>query len=485
MPHRPHLRPALAASLALLAAAGPAAAQATRPTAPATASAATKSPYTLPRYDEDFSFLAQPGRRHSSADPVKYVPLAAGRDDVYLSVGGEARLVYEFFDNNAFGRGPQDDDGFLLQRYMLHFDLHVTDALRAFVDLKHNQVDGREGGPRPPDEDRADLHQAFVDLSTRPSDDLRLTLRAGRQELFYGSARLITNRNGPNTRQSFDGVKLITAAGDWRVDAFFARPVETDRGTFDDDADDTRSLWAVYATAPDARVVPGGLDLYYIGYHNDAARFDSGAGDELRHTLGARWFGRRGAVDWNCEGMLQFGTFDAAGDDRDILAWSVATEAGYTFAGAPLSPRLSLRANAISGDGDRDDDSLGTFNALFPRGGYFGEIGVVGPANLLNLHPAVDLKLTRELTLTADCVLYWRYSEDDGLYNAAGALVRPAGGSDARFVGVQPSLLLAYRPTDQFWLIGTYSVFAPGGFIEDTGPDETTHYVRVEAGFRF
>ena len=227
--------------------------------------------------------------------------------------------------------------------------------------------------------------------------------------------------------------------------------------------------------------MPGSADLYYIGYTNDNALFGTQAGDELRHTLGTRYFGRKDGLDWNWEGFLQLGEFE----DQDILAWSLGTETGYTFAQLPLSPRVATRLNFISGDTNPDDDKLGTFNAMFPRGGYFGDIGVVGPSNLINVHPSLDLTLARGLTLTMDCVFFWRYSDDDAIYSAAGIPIRQDGNSDSSYVGTQPSLILTYRPTDQLWIIGTYSAFIPGDFIEDTGASETIHYVRLEAGFRF
>lgn len=442
---------------------------------------AQPSPLRIVPHTEDWSFLADRSRSHSFLDPVKYIPLA---DDpsFYLSLGGEVRQVYEFYDNNAFGAGPQDDDGFLLQRYMFHADLHLSRHFRAFIDLKANFEDGREGGPRPPDEDRLDLHQAFVDLSLYPAHDASLTFRPGRQELLYGSARLISHRNGPNVRQSFDGLKLITKFAGWQVDGFFARPVETDPGPFDDDTIDERSLWSAYATRPVRGLGRrGGLDVYYIGARNENAVFAQGAGEETRHTVGSRVFGGARGFDFNWELFGQFGDF---GDDR-IRAWSLGTDTGYTFEAVTGSPRVGLRANAISGDTDRNDDTLGTFNALYPRGGYFGEIGVVGPSNLLNLHPQVDFNLRRDLVLTFDTVLFWRYSLDDGLYGPPGNLVRAPGEADGRFIGTQPSVILTYRPTDQLQFVATYTVFFPGRFIEQTGPDETIHFVRLEALFKF
>src|ERR1041385_4482894 len=54
-------------------------------------------PYKLLRYDEDYSYLKDPTRRTDIWDPVKYIPLGS-REGWYLSLGGEMRLRYEFFN---------------------------------------------------------------------------------------------------------------------------------------------------------------------------------------------------------------------------------------------------------------------------------------------------------------------------------------------------------------------------------------------------
>src|SRR5947209_13962319 len=58
-------------------------------------------PYKLLRYDEDYSYLKDPSRRSDLWDVIKYIPFA-GREDWYLSVGGEARLRYELYHNEDF-----------------------------------------------------------------------------------------------------------------------------------------------------------------------------------------------------------------------------------------------------------------------------------------------------------------------------------------------------------------------------------------------
>ena len=84
--------------------------------------------------------------------------------------------------------------------------------------------------------------------------------------------------------------------------------------------------------------IPGlRADFYYLGISRENATFARGTADELRHSLGTRLFGKRGALDWNFEFVGQFGSF---GNDG-ILAWTAASDTGWALASAPAKPRLS------------------------------------------------------------------------------------------------------------------------------------------------
>src|SRR5437762_1057885 len=146
------------------------------------------------RYDEDYRYLQDPSRRTDFWDSIKYIPLF-GREDSYLSLGGEARERFETVHNDSFGLAPANAQGFnndALQRYMLHGDLHVGSQLRFFGQFLSGQEDGRIGGPRPEiDRDAFDVRQAFVDWISPLGENDSLTWRIGRQEMKYGSGRLI------------------------------------------------------------------------------------------------------------------------------------------------------------------------------------------------------------------------------------------------------------------------------------------------------
>lgn len=435
--------------------------------------------YAKLRYDEDYSYLRDPSRRSDFWDRIKYLPLnEAG--DAYLSFGGEGRWRYERYQNYQWDPGAPDDDDYFLQRYLLHGDLHLGPAFRAFGQLQSSLEDWRAGGPRPTDEDRLDLHQLFGDarLALGSHGDA-VTLRAGRQEMLYGSQRLISVRESPNIRRAFDAARVLGQFGAWNVDGFFARPVDEDRGEFDDwEGVHGSYFWGLYAT----RAIRGehGLDLYYLGVLRPDAEFAQGTGDAKRHSVGARVFGEWAGWDYNFEGLAQWGRFD----HDDIVAWTLASDTGFTFSGAPFSPRLAVKAGVISGDTDPDDDELGTFDPLFPRGAYFGEAGLVWPANLLDVDPGFELQLVKAVALYADWDFFWRYSTDDGLYGSGGSLARPADGG-ARFIGHQASVGLEWRPERHVTVDVSYAHFFSGEYIRESGPDADVEFAAAWLIYRF
>src|SRR6266536_2750313 len=78
-------------------------------------------PFKQLRYDENYMYLRDTSRHSDYLDSIKFIPLNTN-GDWYLTLGGEIRERYEYYHNNLWGRGPQDDDGYWLQRYMVHAD---------------------------------------------------------------------------------------------------------------------------------------------------------------------------------------------------------------------------------------------------------------------------------------------------------------------------------------------------------------------------
>ena len=379
--------------------------------------------YPLPTYEEDWRAL-QTSDRTDVWDPVKFVPLSA--DGITsLSLGGEARVTHERFGNQSFGLTPPDPDGYFLQRYLLHTDLRAGSRLRVWTEFNSGLENGRIGGPRPViDEDKLDLHQAFVDVTVGVTGPSAGVLRVGRQEIALGAGRMYALREGPNVPLSFDGVRAIAHAGPWRLDGWAARPVDNTPRVFDDGSHHSFDVWGVYGS----RVITlsrqsVGLDVYYLGLARDAAHFDQGTANETRHTFGARVW-HRGAWAYDAEAMFQVGRFGSG----DIRAWRSVIEGSHLLADAVWSPRLGLVLDAASGDKNPADPNLQTFNAMFQSGTYSGRAQLLGPSNSIRFEPSVTLAPARHVLVSAGLGFYWRQSVYDALYGIPGQVVVPSNG---------------------------------------------------------
>jgi hypothetical protein len=415
---------------------------------------------------QDWSFLADSSGRADLFDPVKYISLGEN-PQLYISLGLEQREEYEYFNNWMFRSGPQDHNGYVLNRTMPHFDFHAGSYLRLFSEFAFDFNNGRNGGPRPGiDEDRGDVHQAFLEFGSHVSSTRGISLRAGRQEIVFGTGRLFDNNEGPNVKISFDGFRLIGEGSHVRLDLFAVRPTEVNLGFFDDVPNHAESTWGIYLTVPAPIVSRGKADVYYIGLDTKSVTYNRGTASELRHTVGSRVFCPIGkGLDYNWEANYQWGSFG----NGSIRAWSGSTETGFTFDRLRFQPRPLLRADVYSGDGSHTTEPLGTFNSLFPRGAYFTTktVPFLGSQNLIDLHPMLQFQLKKNLTGAFDWAWYWRESTHDGVYAfGSGTLIDPSGASHARYLGSHGDLELRWAPMAHIIIALNLAGFKPGTFFK-------------------
>jgi hypothetical protein len=433
--------------------------------------------FKLVRYEEDFSYLAGASDR-SDWERLKYVPLSES-GLIWMGFEGELRERWEGQRNPEFG-GDYSQAHVWLQRATFSTDVHVR-SLRFYGQLLHAIESGRQGGPSPVDENRLDWQNAFVEWASDPVGPVTPTIRVGRQELRLGSGRLVDPREGPNVRRAFDGGRLILEHGNWTLSGLYLRPRQDRFGVFDDRTNDSQKVWGAYAVGRNVLWSGSVLDIYALAYDNESARFVQAEAAERRTSVGARLSGRAGAWDYNWEIIGQFGRFGGG----DIRAWTVATETGVTFDDVALKPRLALSANIASGDRDPGDNSLQTFNPLFPRGNYFSEDATLGPRNFFNLHPFVTLQFAESLSFTTDVNFFWRLEKADGIYSPSGAILREPQPGAGRYVGTAGSASLTWTMTPFLDATAIYTRFEPGAFMKDTGAAQPLDFIELTLRARF
>ena len=335
-----------------------------------------------------------------------------------------------YYDPARFGIGGSEDGYGLLRA--LASATYVEDNWQARVQLGVHAENGKAGGPGRTDRSALDVQQAYWRWQ-RGGFHLQL----GRQEAGYGSSRLLSVRDGPNIRLAFDGARVGWKGRSGTLELMALRPLENRPGALDDRGEHGAHLWGAYATTARGRGA-GQWDLYLLDYRRDGARFAAGSGTERRQTLGARWFGQAGALDWNSELVAQGGELRTTAGTLAIHAWTLATDTGWRWTDLPLQPRLGLKADIASGDGNLHDGRLGTFNALFPKSAYFSEASLLAPANLMDVQPTLTLRLHDALTTELGVQMAWKHRLADAVYTPPAPLVAlPGSAGGARRIGTQ------------------------------------------------
>lgn len=408
--------------------------------------------------------------------------ITLGDGGATLSLGGEVRTRFESWWNFAFSPARDRDENFVLLRGLLYADLRVNDRVRVFVEGKSVGASDRglPGGRRTVDVDRLDVQQGYLEIA-RPTSDGRVLFLLGRQELAFGKQRLISNLPWANSQRAWDTARVVVERGAWRYDAFFGRLAVSRKYDFND-WQHGHSLWGLYGSG-EVGAAEDALDVYYVGFAGDDPVVVNGsAGDDRRHTVGARYAGTRGSNDFETEGGYQFGTVG----DADVSAWFLAVDLGRTWAGMAWKPRLHLSFDYASGDDRFGDDEVGTFNQLYPLGhAYFGYMDFVGRQNVVDLHPGFRVVPTARLAVRSQLHWFRRAEAADGLYNGGGGLVRGGGATSAREIGQELDVVATYKLNPLTTLEAGYSHFFAGDFLAESGPAEDMDWIYLQAMFTF
>jgi len=429
------------------------------------------------RYEENYSCLSNAVNRTDLLDPIKYIPLRAGDPSWYLTVGGEFRARFEGNYDQNFGIGGLPANSYYLQRVSLLTDLHLGERVRFFVQGISALMKGASLPAPPSQQDPIDLQFAFLELVPFLTDDQRLALRAGRFGLSFGSGRLVAPRVPVNIDFRYDGFEMLYTRPLWEVTAFLTQPVQDSGGLNGEDHSTT--FGGLYVTHWFDSLQTDGLDLYYLGIYNKDATYASGTANETRHSLGTRQFGHWRRWDWDTEEVLQVGSFG----NNAILAWTASLNSGYTFDRA-WQPRLGLEADVASGSGSTTGGTLGTFDALFFKSGYFNDASLLRPQNIIDVHPNLSLTLTRSVSVNGGGDVFWRYSRNDGVYAVPGYIAIPALETASSYVGTAADINIAWQIQRHLSLNASYVHFFSSSYIQQAG-GHGVDYVSTTFDFLF
>lgn len=430
------------------------------------------------RYNDDFTHLKIDTLK-TGFNTLKHIVLSEKSN---ISFGGEIREQYQYFDNINFGDIPPTNKmvsvGQLWHRIMLHSNLELGSKTRVFVQLNSTF---RFFNPDPIapeiDENQLNLHQAFIDYNFTNSWSVRL----GRQEMGYGSNRVITFREGPNTRLAFDAAIVKYHTEKRRIDLLAITPVISKQYAFDDQSFKD-FVYGVYATE---YVIENKLlfDYYILNFKSDRRRYNFIAGNENRQSFGLRVFSQNAKFNYELESSYQLGKFN----DLDIRAYNISSDINYKVHGSSQCV-LGVVFNYISGDEDRNDNKLNTFNQFFAKPS-FGLAAPIGSSNIVNLNPYLRIAPIKKLSIYAGFYLMKRESTQDGTYTPGSGQVRPNPmqnfTSTNRMIGTQYAIETGYQYNEHLFFAIDSAYFVAGDYVKDTGNGKNITYLAFKSTFKF
>jgi hypothetical protein len=425
------------------------------------------------RYNEDYSFLKSDSSRTWYKE-MKYKSFR-NSEKYFISSGGEVRYQFQHFTNEDWGEVSVKSYNSYYTRFLFHSDLHLGNRVRLFSQLNSTFAVGRVTPLRMIDQNELDLHQAFIDW--KPLNEI--LVRVGRQEFLYGSQRIISVREGPNNRQSFDAIKFIYKKKNWQWDGYYARPVRIQLGLFNDGINNFEEVWSINFSTSGMNFLHN-ADIYYIGFQSDRKAYDSGVEKELRHSIGLRIWNKSEKLNYDFEALYQFGEWGA----QRIHAYTASIDASYLLNRSKRRPQLGLKSEFISGDRKRNDQELNSFNPLYPRGAYFGLAALIGPVNLIDVHPYFSIMLTPRLKLSADYDAFWRYSINDGIYGPNVMLTFDSR-STQRFIGNQVGCALEWQPNSFLTFNPEAMYFFAGPYISDVSAGRDVFFAAITVQFKY
>jgi hypothetical protein len=419
---------------------------------------------------------------HKINRAIKNIPLSATNPYTNLSIGGEIREQLRMYQHVNYGdvdSGVNDNDVYLLQRYLLHADLHLGRHLRFFGQLNSNHATAKNTVAHI-DRDVIGVLQAFADINTWGRIPMRL--RMGRQELSYGVERILGTRDGANVRQSFDGLRYTLTFKKSVADFFVVYPMYYDFGYFDNSTNKDIVIYSGLWSIPVNRF--GTLELYFIGNDRKMAYCRNDSAKENRQSFGIRLNKYSGIFYYDAEAIGQTGIYG----NSPIRAWQLSAVAGLRWRDLRMEPRVQVRVAGASGDLDSTDRKMNLFRPIATRS-PINDLIPVGFANIGVFTVEGEIKIVRGLHFGLGYYAVRRLSPNDGSYTSdVTHMVRePDNNGIEKGIHVAKGVVseFNYAASKHCSILLLMGYFVPGNYVSCTGEGKTQSAASLKVTYRF
>jgi hypothetical protein len=391
---------------------------------------------------------------------VDYSP--ANQLPSWLSIGGQIRGRFEIPSGTSIIKNKQD--GYYASRIRATLGVQPTSWLRFFVEAQDARTAGYNSPVAPTTlYNPIDVRQLYISVFHKEDTAFSWSFRAGRQELLFGSERVIGPADWGMSR-TFDALDLTLGERNIKVDLLAGSPVLIDDTRLDRHKPGEH-FYGAYGSwkGPNPHF---NLEPYLLFKQNLLVKSEAGiVGNALVLSPGVRAFGiLPERVDYAVETILQRGSYSS----DQVRAYAYSGVLGWTVADVKWKPRVSAEYNFASGDHNNKDGTRNTYDQFYPSNhGYYGMIDQFGWKNLKNFRAGFDILATRKFKIRTDYNNFWLASTQDSLYGSSGSSVVLNRKATSSHIGDETNTVGLYQWT-KIWKFGAgYGHLFAGEYLKE------------------
>jgi hypothetical protein len=331
--------------------------------------------------------------------------------------------------------------------------------------------------------DAFDLRQGYLDFHERPGG-VPIEIFAGRQELKFGSERIIGISDWTNNSRSWDG--FDARIGDKnRIDLFSTSVVAVHPTSLDKHGAGLTfhgAYGSITTWIPKVHLSP-----YVLVHTARGVTSNQGTkGNEVETTFGTEIEGSLPAhFDYEANASLQRGSYS----NNSIRAGQNFDKLSYTLAKVPWTPRLGGEFDYATGNNQANANVIATYDQSYPSNhNAFGLVDLFGYENIRQERINLDLSPNKNLTMLFQGGFLNLAQKNDSVYSGSGSvtLKPPTGGFATTGLGQEFDASAKYVYHD--YLVANFGVghLFPGEVLVSNkhGAAETIGYFSLTYRFR-
>ena len=400
--------------------------------------------------------------------PIIFFPVGGIADDFseYVSFNARLRLRGSSLVNFDVARETDDKASNFTSRLRLGMDFQFNEYLGGRIQIQGFQL-WNDLAWDFSEKQNFDLTEGYLDLTGIWNE--MVDIRVGRQIITKGDEIIFGDQDWYSLGRTHNAASIMirpTPYQDWNLLYINIRKQSYAQYQTTEWRGDLFGLYDKFVIESSVNVEP-----YYIFQRYDASTIagwfpqtPQQTGNLTLHTVGALVkFRPLEMLALGFEGNIQKGVYGPAKIESFMVHTLLGMETGLPFVEA-----ASIAYDIYSGDKDKNDNIISTYQPIFPSSyKHVGLIGWYGMKNLTAIKGSLTGTIIDRLKFQVDGYSFQLHQLSDYTYWVNNEKNVPSVGATSKDLGWSADLILAFQLMNNINITATASIYRPGDFCRE------------------